>query len=157
GGGGKGGTGGGGKGGTEGGGKGGTGGGAAGGAGAPTLGCPATPPVVGSACASNHEACFFEDCSGVGRTAATCEGGTWTVRTTACGAVQCLSGTCSSGQICAVTQGGAQIATCVESTCGTGPLTCACAGASCSICSIGGTIEQGITVTCNTCPQGGCP
>jgi hypothetical protein len=142
------------------GGKGGTGaGGATGGAGSLTLACPANPPVHGSSCTPLPEACFYEDCAGVGRTAATCNQGAWAVQTTGCAAVQCdgLSTTCSSGQICSVIQGGAHLAMCTESACGTGPVTCACAGASCANCSISGSPEQGVTVICNTCPQGGCP
>lgn len=135
------------------------GGGATGAGGSPMLGCPATAPSRGAACTPPRGACFYEDCAGVGRTAASCNNGAWAIQTAACGVVQCdgASMTCSSGQMCAISQGGALLTTCTEPTCGAGPVTCACAGAVCTNCLIGGSVEQGVTVTCNTCPQGGCP
>ena len=144
-------------------GKGGSaGGGATGGTGgvaqAPT--CPATAPVSAGSCAVNGQACFYEDCAGAGRTAATCNNGFWTVQEAACAAVQCIGlpspTSCASGQSCSVTQSGTIGGMCTQPTCGKGPITCACAHASCENCSISGSVQQGITVTCNNCPQGGC-
>lgn len=147
-------------------GGGGTGGAGAGGAsggsagGAPAPACPATPPTAASACASNGRACFYEDCAGTGRTAATCSNGSWAVQTGACAAVHCIglpgSMSCASGQVCSVSESGTISGMCVQSTCGKGPITCACANASCASCSVAGNVQQGVTVTCNNCPQGGC-
>lgn len=145
----------------------GAGGSSVGGAGAlqiPT--CPATAPTAGSSCDSVGQDCFYEDCAGAGRTVATCQKlgipkGKWSLQNTACGMVQCpnVPGamSCASGQVCAVSEGGAIIATCAQSTCGAGPITCQCAHASCADCTISGTAQQGYTVSCNTCPGGGCP
>jgi hypothetical protein len=144
------------------------GGGASGGSGgvvqAPA--CPAFAPLGASSCDSDGQVCFYEDCVGAGRTVATCQKlggprGSWSLRTAACGTVHCagLPGamSCASGQVCSVTEGGTIGGTCAQSTCGTGPVSCACAHASCIDCGISGSVEQGFTVTCNNCPQGGCP
>ena len=152
---------------TAGGGGAGAGGATAGGGGATQLmPCPAKPPGTSESCNAGGVVCSYEDCAGAGRTVATCgqQGGarlTWTTRTAACGAVQCLglpsAMGCTSGQICSVSEGGAISGMCAESSCGTGPVTCACAHASCTDCLVSGSVEQGFTVTCNNCPQGGCP
>jgi hypothetical protein len=133
-----------------------------GGAGGSTVtpSCPATAPGGASLCTSNAQVCFYEDCAGVGRTVATCSNGTWSVQTAACGAVKCTSYpmvnmSCSSGQVCSVSAGGALLASCVENRCGAGPVTCECA-ASCTTCSISGSLENGVTVTCNACPSNTC-
>lgn len=143
------------------------GGATAGGGGATQLmPCPANPPGASESCNAGGVVCSYEDCAGAGRTVATCgqQGGarlTWTTRTAACGAVQCLglpsAMGCTSGQICSVSEGGTISGMCAESSCGTGPVTCACAHASCTDCLVSGSVEQGFTVTCNNCPQGGCP
>jgi hypothetical protein len=135
---------------------------ASGGSGGGTLAtaCPATPPSAASSCALTGQACLYEDCAGAGRTAATCNNGSWAVQTGVCGAVQCIglpgSMSCASGQVCSVSESGTISGMCVQSTCGTGPVTCECAHASCVNCSIAGNVQQGVTVTCNNCPQGGC-
>jgi hypothetical protein len=122
--------------------------------------CPAALPSSGSACLIIGE-CFYEDCAGSGRSAATCSNGAWAVQTAACAATHCIgagsSPSCAPGQICSISEGGTLVSMCNESTCGTGPVTCACAGALCTNCSITGSVTQGVTVTCNSCPQGGCP
>jgi hypothetical protein len=146
-----------------GGGKGGAGaGGAAGGSGgsAQAPACPATPPTAASSCASNGQECFYEDCAGAGLTAATCGNGSWAVQTGACAAVNCFGlpspMSCAAGQVCSVSESGSIGAMCVESTCGSGPVTCECAHTTCVSCLIQGSVLQGVTVTCNNCPQGGC-
>jgi len=129
--------------------------------------CPAAAPVGASSCDWDGEVCFYEDCAGAGRTVATCQklgpgppGFIWTLRNTACDTVHCsgLPGTmtCASGRVCSVTQSGTISGMCAQSTCGTGPITCECAHASCTNCAIAGSPEQGFSVTCNNCPQGGC-
>src|SRR5882724_11672672 len=60
------------------------------GGGAQTPSCPATRPVAASSCAANGQACRYEDCAGVGRTAAACDSGAWVVQSAACAAVQCI-------------------------------------------------------------------
>lgn len=148
------------------GGKGGAGG-ASGGSGgvAQTPACPAVPPPGATSCDSDGQVCFYEDCAGLGRTVATCQklGGprdSWSLQSAACGPVQCVglpsAMSCASGQVCSVNESGTIAGMCAQSACGTGPLTCACAHASCTNCAISGSVEQGFTVTCNNCPQGGC-
>jgi len=141
-------------------------GGASGGTGgAQAPACPAAAPVGASSCDWDGQVCFYEDCAGAGRTVATCQklgapGFSWSLHNTACGTVHCsgLPGTmtCASGQVCSVTQSGTISGMCAQSTCGAGPITCECAQASCTNCAIAGSTEQGFTVTCNNCPQGGC-
>lgn len=130
------------------------------------LACPANPPRASDSCMAEGRVCQYEDCASVGRTVATCERSgnarlSWRVQAAPCGAVRCvgLPGqmSCASGQICTVSEGGTITGTCAPSSCGSGPVTCACAQASCSDCAISGSAEQGFTVTCNSCPQGGCP
>ncbi|WP_437992844.1 hypothetical protein [Sorangium sp. So ce145] len=60
------------------------------------------------------------------------------------------------GEICSVIQGGAFFGTCIANPCGTGPVTCECADPGCPACRVDDS-SGGITVTCNTCPGGGCP
>ena len=130
---------------------------------APT--CPAIAPASASPCERAGQVCFYEDCAGAGRTVANCQnlsspGLSWSVQSAACGTVRCsgLPGmmTCASGQVCFVSQGGTISGMCEPSSCGTGPITCECAHASCGDCAISGNTQQGFTVTCNNCPQGGC-
>ena len=137
----------------------------AGGGAAQAPACPAVPSP-NTACDSDGQVCYYEDCAGLGRSVATCQkrGGPvdrWSVDSVACDAVHCTglpgSMSCASGQVCAVSQGGTISGMCVQATCGTGPITCECAHASCADCAISGTPQQGFTVTCNSCPQGGCP
>ena len=144
--------------------------GAGGGSGAPAAGaggaaqspvCPGTAPLAASACAAAGQRCFYEDCAGAGRSDASCDNGSWTVHTAACGAVHCTgfaSGTsCATGQVCSIIEGGAISTMCAQSSCGSGPVTCACAHASCTNCAITGSPEQGFTVTCvANCPAATC-
>ena len=139
---------------------GGSGAAGAGGGSAQAPACPATPPTAASSCAANGQACFYEDCAGAGLTAATCDRGSWAVQTGACAAGQCFglpsAMSCAAGQVCSVSEGGSISAMCAQSTCGSGPITCECAHTTCANCLIQGSVLQGVTVTCNNCPQGGC-
>jgi hypothetical protein len=130
-------------------------------AGVTTPTCPSAAPTQGTACGSASLSCFYDNCPSSGRTQATCSGGTWSVQTGACGAVTCAgypnsSFTCASGKVCVVTAGGTITAGCADNGCGTGPISDRCvAGA--SGCAVNASATGGVTFTCNTCPQGGCP
>lgn len=130
-------------------------------AGVTTPTCPATAPTQGAACSSAGLSCFYDLCPSTGRTQATCSGGTWSVATGACGGLLC-SGypdptfTCASGKVCVITAGGAINAVCTDNGCGTGAVSAECiAGA--RGCTMLASTVGGVTFTCNTCPQGGCP
>jgi len=52
--------------------------------------CPVTPPLSGSPCTGTD--CYYEDCTGRGRTIALCHPeGTFDVQTTACAAPACTA------------------------------------------------------------------
>lgn len=122
--------------------------------------CPESPPSDGSPCVAAGQACHYQDCAGAGLTTAQCVSASWVVETSACDTFLCSGAgdECSAGQICSIMQGGAIFSECVENPCGTGPVTCACAAPSCpGGCNVIGYAGGGITVTCNTCPQGACP
>lgn len=128
---------------------------AAGGSGGETGACPDEPPNPDSSCASGL--CAYEDCAGVGRTVATCVDGAWSVTTSACSeTVDCTAGgeQCSKGEICLILAGGAFQQDCVPNTCETGPVECDCIEGCFGECSTYGSAETGITITCNTCPNG---
>jgi hypothetical protein len=126
--------------------------------------CPATAPQSGSNC-DVPVTCVYEDCAGAGRTIATCVAGSvssprWTVTTGACTVVTCptpSSVTCPAGQVCLVLAGGAFLAQCVSNTCGTSAITCDCIQSCSGVCTVNASALTGATVSCNTCPQGGCP
>jgi hypothetical protein len=124
-----------------------------------TPACPQTAPVNGSSCGSNSLSCFYDDCPSTGRTQATCSGGAWSVQTLACGNVSCLGSpavtTCPSGQLCLITESGTISVQCVNNTCGQGPISPACASGLAG-CVVNATLNGGVTITCNQCPQGGC-
>jgi hypothetical protein len=130
-------------------------------AGVATPTCPPAAPTQGAACGSATLSCFYDDCPTTGRTEASCSGGTWSVQTGACGAFTCAgypdaAFTCASGQVCIITAGGAINATCADNGCGSGAVGEQCiAGA--SGCTLYASATGGVTFTCNTCPQGGCP
>jgi hypothetical protein len=104
---------------------------------ATTTTCPPTAPSDGAGCGSTALSCAYQDCAGAGRTQATCQGGTWSVQTTAC--LRCSgSGTytgylyCSPDQICVHTTGGGGAYTvtpsCMTNTCAPAPLADDCLG-----------------------------
>lgn len=132
---------------------------AGGGGGAPDAPpCPIAAPASATSCASNGQVCFYEDCSGAGRSVATCRIGTWTVDVGPCEAVQCAypaNMTCPSGQLCSVAVGGTLTVRCVENSCGTGPITCDCVS-SCAGCLVTGDLNRGVSLSCSTCPSGTC-
>jgi hypothetical protein len=139
-------------------GTGGSAAGAGGSAGAATQ-CPQNPPTDGSPCTQAGQSCYYQDCAGAGLSAAQCMGASWTVETSACASFACsgFGDECMAGQICSVQQGGAIFAECMDNPCGTGPVTCDCVSPGCGTCNVNAYTGSGITVTCNTCPQGGCP
>lgn len=120
----------------------------------PPTPCPPSVPVDGSACGGDAQ-CYYDACPEGGRAIATCSGRTWSVETGTSCAVLCsgFSQQCDGGQVCLVHAGGALQIDCVENGCGTGPILEQCAGN----CPVSFTLYSGATVTCNTCPQGGCP
>ncbi|WP_437984991.1 hypothetical protein [Sorangium sp. So ce117] len=124
----------------------------------PTALCPETIPVPEAECRQqNGPSCFYGDCEDGQRTVATCLASGWTLETRPCAAFPCTgSQECMPGQICSVIQGGALFGTCIANPCGAGPVTCECADAGCPACRVDDS-SGGITVTCNTCPGGGCP
>lgn len=130
---------------------------AAGGSGGEAGACPNQPPSPDSSCSSLGVLCAYEDCAGAGRTVASCVNGAWSVTTSACGeTVDCTAGgaQCSEGEICLVRAGGALLQDCVPNTCETGPVECDCIEGCSGECATYGTPESGITITCNTCPNG---
>lgn len=131
---------------------------AAGGSGGGDVPCPSEAPAAGSEC-SGASYCVYEDCTGAGRSIATCSESAWSVSTTACSETfTCLigGGQCNAGEICLIHAGGAISQRCVPNTCGTGPVECDCAEGCFDYCRVEVSPEQGITVICNTCPVGQC-
>jgi hypothetical protein len=118
--------------------------------------CPATPPTEGEPC-NDPPRCFYDACPSGNRTLAVCQNNVWSVEEGTSCAVQCMgfpsSMSCPPGTYCSVSQGGAIFAQCAQNTCGAGPVTAACT----PNCAVTYSLEAGVTVTCNTCPQGGCP
>ena len=146
------------------GGSGGASGGRGGGGGTAAPACPTSPPEPGTNCPGGLN-CYYEDCSGAGRTIASCVAGSasaprWQVTTGACTAVTCpnpSSQSCPAGQLCFIAAGGAILATCGSNTCGTSAISCDCIQGCSGVCTVIGSAQGGIIVSCNTCPQGGCP
>jgi hypothetical protein len=56
-----------------------------------------------------------------------------------------------------VLAGGALLEMCVDNTCGGGPIGCDCIQGCMGVCSVAGDAASGITLSCNTCPEGICP
>src|SRR6185369_4339466 len=108
--------------------------------------------------AVNTRTCFYEDCSGAGRSSATCSGGVWNVITGPCTSTICTQQvmTCPAGQICMESAGGALLVTCVPNTCGKGPIQCSCLQSCFGDCVTTGSVNGGVTVYCNTCPSNTC-
>jgi len=120
--------------------------------------CPKTLPANYSNCATS-ESCYYEDCSGSGRTEARCSSGFWIVTSAACGAVKCISFdgavslTCPSGRVCLAPYGASPI--CAAYTCGTGPITTDCVAGASGSCNfaVSTSVREGITLSC--CTTGG--
>jgi hypothetical protein len=127
--------------------------------GSATVPCPTMAPASGSSCTTSGQQCVYQECATTGVTVATCQT-TWSVTTSPCaGTVRCTSYpgtlTCATGQICLVRAGGTIDAQCVDNACGTAPVDCSCLGVCTGICSVLPS-SAGVTMYCNTCPQGGC-
>jgi hypothetical protein len=118
--------------------------------------CPAAAPVSGANC-SGAQTCFYEDCAGAGRTVASCANGTWTVQTGPCTGVFCQSQTCAVGQVCLMLGGGALLVQCVDNACGTAAISCGCLQSCAGSCFVGGSLQAGVTINCNTCTSNLCP
>ena len=131
------------------------GGGAGGAATAPP--CPTVPPQAGESCGT-FQACHYEDCAVTGRVIARCQTGQWTLETGACTTFTCGPGgpTCSAGEICVIRQGGARFFNCVPNRCGTGAVTCGCLQSCDGTCYQLGSVNDGLTITCNICTQPTC-
>jgi hypothetical protein len=127
-----------------------------GGGSAAAVACPTAAPTSGTACSGTAQ-CFYEDCSAAGRTVASCAGGTWTVETGPCTNVFCQSMTCAPGQICMMVGGGALLISCADNSCGTSAVSCGCLQSCAGSCSIYGSLQSGVTISCNTCGSNLCP
>ena len=137
-------------------GSGGGGSGGGGGAGGSVVGsCPGAVPADGQAC-TVAGSCFYEDCAGSGRTAATCVNGAWAVETGPCTGVFCQSQTCAIGQVCVVRAGGALLVDCASNTCGSAAIGCGCLQSCAGTCTLTGSLQTGVTIQCNTCPSNQC-
>jgi hypothetical protein len=140
-----------------GGGAGGGSGGASGGSGATGgASCPAAPPPAGASC-SGASSCFYEDCAGGGRTVTRCANGAWTVETGPCTEVFCQSQNCPAGQLCLMRAGGALLVECVDNACGGAAISCGCLQSCAGACAVGGSLQAGVTIQCNTCASNQCP
>jgi hypothetical protein len=134
-----------------------TGSGGSGGAGgSPAPACPTAAPARGASCAGALQ-CFYEDCGAGGRTVASCVNGTWSVETGPCTGVFCQSQTCEPGALCLMRAGGALLVECVQNACGAGAISCGCLQSCVGTCSIGGSLQSGVTIQCNTCASNLCP
>jgi len=128
--------------------------------GSATVPCPPRAPASGSSCPSSGQQCVYQDCASTGVTLATCQT-TWSVTTSPCPTtVHCASYpgplTCATGQICLVSAGGTIDAECIDNACGAAPVDCSCLGVCAGVCNVMSS-STGVTMYCNTCPQGGCP
>jgi len=121
--------------------------------------CPQAPPADATPCSPNGRQCFYDACPNGARTQATCASGSWSLQTSTSCVHSCMgalsSRSCETGEICLIYSGGALLVNCVPNGCGAGPISAQCAGA--PTCTVSFSVEAGATVTCNTCPQGGCP
>lgn len=122
--------------------------------------CPAQAPLASSPCARTGLECIYQSCSTTGISVAICQG-TWSVTSHPCPAeVQCSAmvstNGCSPGQICLTLAGGAYMESCIDNTCGAGPIDCSCLSSCSGVCKLN-AYSTGLALMCNTCPQGGCP
>jgi hypothetical protein len=127
---------------------------------APATPCPAMPPFDGGSCVANpSEECDYLDCANYGEVIALCGAGQWHITSRShcqadaappCSGAPGGGRACASDEICQLNQSGAVWTTCVKNTCEAGLLSCECLA--CNGCPI-----RGFTISCNYCPQGGCP
>lgn len=122
--------------------------------------CPIAVPANGDVCPAGLSGeCLYLDCGSYGQLTAACSAGLWHTTKSPCdpdGGVTCYgpggasNERCASDQICQINESGAIWTTCVKNTCAPGLLSCDCLG--CTGCLLGS-----FQLTCNLCPQGGCP
>jgi len=120
--------------------------------------CPSTAPTNASPCTDAGRECAYEDCAGVGRTMARCEGGAWAVETAPCADfVVCSSGfDCAVGAVCVFKPvNGEPYGTCSPNQCLTGPISCDCVQGCGRGCELAPSLA-GVTIECAVWPQD-CP
>jgi hypothetical protein len=121
--------------------------------------CPSAPPRDGDSCGATQP-CYYEDCAGAGRAVAACVQDRWTVTVAPCMTAVCRSGSvstsCEAGRLCLAIASGSPVALCAPNTCGTGPVSCSCLQSCTGVCTVSGTAANGLVVSCNPCPPGGC-
>ena len=134
--------------------------------------CPKDLPTDGAPCGAVDYACFYDQCTRIGRGVATCSAQKWGLNLASCALLQCNgSGTaegtvvwCQPGQICVRTTGGGGaytvIPSCVENTCTDGPSSLQCqtkvtGDCSASYSTMGMIVECRAPSSCGQ-GQGGC-
>jgi hypothetical protein len=130
-----------------------------------SLTCPQARPTADGALCGGYDGstCVYQDCAGLGRTEATCLGGTWRITTIACDSTKCAGNAtlyCAAGKICLRTTsgGGAYIVTpsCMENTCGASPVSLQCIQGLSGSCSVVSDVEidcyQPTICTAGICP-----
>jgi hypothetical protein len=83
--------------------------------------------------------------------------GAFGIETGPCTGVFCQSQTCAVGQLCSIRAGGALLAECIANACGAAAIGCGCLQSCIGTCTVGGSLESGVTIQCNTCPTNLCP
>jgi len=117
--------------------------------------CPAVAAVADESCEDIYATCTYMDCEGAGVTTATCRTDKlWDVTERPCNETHCAGDVCAPGEICVVLGSGYPRPSCVENTCGTGPIGCECPG--CPAEATGCT-SYGLGVECNMCNAEICP
>jgi hypothetical protein len=115
--------------------------------------CPDALPLVDDACDQVYLTCTYMNCGDVGVATATCrDDRRWDVETRACEEVVCEQETCAAGFVCVKTVAGFPNGSCVENTCGEGPIGCECPGCGELPCT-----ANGLTIECNACSSDVCP
>ena len=134
--------------------------------------CPKDLPTDGAPCGAVDYACFYDQCTRIGRGVATCSAQKWGLQLVSCALLQCngagtTEGTivwCQPGQICVRTTGGGGaytvIPSCVENTCTDGPTSLQCqtkvtGDCSASFSTMGMIVECRAPSSCGQ-GQGGC-
>ncbi|HLT40175.1 MAG TPA: hypothetical protein VK034_28035 [Enhygromyxa sp.] len=115
--------------------------------------CPDVAPVPDDACEQANATCTYMSCDDFGVATATCRDDLrWDLDTRACGEVFCHQETCAPGFICVTTTAGFPSGSCVENSCGQGPIGCECPGCGDLPCT-----ANGLTIECNACMSDICP
>lgn len=114
--------------------------------------CPAMP-AHDDACDQVFATCTYMNCDDFGVATATCrDDRRWDLELRACEEIFCEQETCAPGFICVRTVAGAPSGSCVENTCGDGPIGCECPGCGDLPCT-----SQGLSIECNACMSDICP